>query len=166
MSRAERTRLTGGATRIVSRLWQGPLPPTGDALARAGFTDLFLCALEYQPPAGYYAGLRVHRCPLDDSGHPMLRSEIRDALAAGQAVAQLLRSGARVLVTCAQGRNRSGLVVALALMNQGASAAQAIGTVRATRGAALPAHLPPLSNVHFLSLLHGAGHLARQQARA
>lgn len=42
--------------------------------------------------------------------------------------------GARVLVRCQQGLNRSGLVVALILMEQGHTGAQAVELLRAARG--------------------------------
>jgi protein-tyrosine phosphatase len=52
----------------------------------------------------------------------------------GEAVAGHVRTGARVVVNCAAGRNRSGLLVARALIALGHPAAEAIRLVRAARG--------------------------------
>jgi len=54
------------------------------------------------------------------------------------------QSGARVLVRCQAGVNRSGLVMALTLMRHGLSATDAIGLIRDRRGPAA------LSNRHFV----------------
>jgi len=73
------------------------------------------------------------------------------AFAASRAVARIYRTGGfRILVTCAQGRNRSGLVVALALLELGASPKDAIGAVRQARGP------HALSNAWFVKLIHEA----------
>jgi dual specificity protein phosphatase-like protein len=49
-------------------------------------------------------------------------------------VAALVTSGRRVLVHCTEGLNRSGVVVARALMEMGKTANEAIELVRRTRG--------------------------------
>jgi hypothetical protein len=49
-------------------------------------------------------------------------------------VATLVRDGLRVLVHCTEGLNRSGLVIAAALMDMGWSAADAIELIRERRG--------------------------------
>jgi len=49
-------------------------------------------------------------------------------------VAGLVESGSRVLVHCVQGLNRSGIVVARALMFMGHPAAKAVALVRLRRG--------------------------------
>lgn len=76
---------------------------------------LVLCAAEWQPPERAFPGVGVLRCKLDDSGVPATEKEVCDARAAGKIVAYLVGEGRRVVVTCAQGRNRSGLVAALAV---------------------------------------------------
>ena len=53
------------------------------------------------------------------------------------------RDGARVLIRCQAGVNRSGLVMALTLMNHGLAADDAIALIRRRRGTAV------LSNRHF-----------------
>ena len=63
------------------------------------------------------------------------------------------QSGARVLVRCQAGVNRSGLVMALTLMRHGLSAVDAIGLIRERRGPAA------LSNRHFVRWLVDEAHL-------
>ena len=62
------------------------------------------------------------------------------------------QSGARVLVRCQAGVNRSGLVMALTLMRHGLSATDAIGLIRERRGPAA------LSNRHFVRWLVEEAH--------
>ena len=101
-------------TRILPHLYQGSVPRPGGEVARCGFTVLVLAAQEYQPPRDFYPGVKVIRAPLDDSGRPMTEREWKTARAAAKEVAAAVSSGERALVTCIQGRNRSGLIVALA----------------------------------------------------
>lgn len=101
------------ATRIGSKLYQGGRPVEGHALRRAGFDVLVLCAMEHQPPARAYPGVTVIYAPLDDA-----TITLPEWIAADTAAAQVVKHLARrrrVLVTCQQGRNRSGLVMALTL---------------------------------------------------
>jgi protein-tyrosine phosphatase len=72
-------------------------------------------------------------------------------------VAGLVRSGHRVLVHCVQGLNRSGIVVARALMFLGYSAPEAIELVRLRRG--LDEGFGALGNERFVEwlLLEEAG---------
>ena len=101
------------AHQIIERLWQGSFPEPGSTLHRCGFDVLVLCAEELQPPSSLYHDLEVIHAGLDDGvGTPSLERTARRAAAQ---VIEALRAGKRVLVTCAQGRNRSGLVVGLAL---------------------------------------------------
>jgi hypothetical protein len=99
------------ANRIVSGLYQGSAPPQGPGVAAAGFDALVLCALEYQPPARCFPGAIVLRCPLDDDlTRAVPKGGRRRVIEAGRQIAEILRRGGRVLVTCVAGRNRSGLV--------------------------------------------------------
>jgi protein-tyrosine phosphatase len=67
-------------------------------------------------------------------------------------VAALLRSGGRVLVHCTEGLNRSGVVVARALIDLGWSSADAIELVRLRRGPTEDGFLA-LANPHFVEWL-------------
>ena len=62
------------------------------------------------------------------------------------------QSGARVLIRCQAGVNRSGLVMALTLMRHGLNATDAIGLIREGRGPAV------LSNRHFVRWLVDEAH--------
>lgn len=119
-------------TYLGYNLWQGGVPPEGNNFAAMGFDVLVLCADEHQPPAGKFPGPRkmyltsagyvvadaktkVLHCPMHDDGLPMRPGESARAQAVAEQVAQALREGRRVLVTCQMGRNRSGFVSTLAL---------------------------------------------------
>lgn len=99
------------AHRIAPRLWQGSRPPEGKTLRTAGVDVLVLCAFEYQPPARDFPGVELLHAPMDDGDIVPWRLAMRTASAAAARYCQ----GKRILVTCNQGRNRSGLVTALIL---------------------------------------------------
>jgi hypothetical protein len=151
------------ASRVAPALWQGAAPRPGEVLP---FDLVVLCAEEHQLP--HHAspfGPRAHvlRVPLDDSGRPPTQREVRLAFAAGRVVAKTVgqawdastttsyRRHLRVLTTCMQGRNRSGLVNALALVELGMRPKDAIQAVRLARGPSA------LSNAWFVQLIHAAG---------
>lgn len=98
------------ASRIAPSIYQGSRPPEGSALRRAGVRTLVLCAEEIQ--GGVYPGVHVVRCPLDDA--ELTTDEWRRAWRAAGEVFSRLPHGP-LLVTCAAGRNRSGLVTAIVL---------------------------------------------------
>src|SRR5690242_18888807 len=101
------------ATRLGPKLYQGSYPSL--PIARRGFRVLVLCASELQK-RGEEDGLVTLRCPLfDHSGAALSRRDWVHALRTGQRVAEFVAGGERVLVTCAEGRNRSGLISAIAL---------------------------------------------------
>ncbi len=62
------------------------------------------------------------------------------------------RAGARVLIRCQAGVNRSGLVMALTLMHEGLTAADAVALIRARRSPVA------LSNEHFMRWLLAEAH--------
>lgn len=138
------------ATCIGSRLYQGSAPRAGNALKNARFTLLVLCANEYQPTSDRFPGISVLHCPFDDSLTPSIQ-ELRAAAKAADVVAREIRSGGRVLVTCMAGRNRSGLVMAMALVAlngwTGRQAAQHIQSLRPNA----------LTNSSFVSFLNTVG---------
>jgi hypothetical protein len=99
---------------VAPRLYQGSYPKQVYAPAAVGFNVVVLCAEELQD--GEFPGVPITmKVPLNDDGSPMRSDEWQRALVAGAQVAELVRRGARVLTTCAAGRNRSGLVNAIAL---------------------------------------------------
>ncbi|NIR28734.1 MAG: dual specificity protein phosphatase family protein [Gammaproteobacteria bacterium] len=125
------------AAQIAPGLWIGSAPPTGDACAVAGFQEVMLCAREYQPRSWEMPGVKVVHAGFHDQDPP----DSADALTARLGALRVARSlveGQQVLVTCWRGRNRSGLVCALALRQlYGLSGHRAIARVRAARPTAL-----------------------------
>jgi protein-tyrosine phosphatase len=71
-------------------------------------------------------------------------------------VAELVGAGRSVLVHCTEGLNRSGLVVARALMAMGRSADGAIDLVRQRRGPSVDG-FPALGNQAFVDWLRAEG---------
>lgn len=126
------------AHRILPRLWQGSKPPVGHALRDAGFDVVVLCAFEYQPRSHRIPGVSVVHAPLDDHLQPLTTDEWKTILGAASFSADRLRSGDRVLVTCHQGINRSGIVTALIVcLLTGMTGKQAVQHVRQRRPGAL-----------------------------
>lgn len=132
---------------ITSRqsLWQGPIPPKGDRVGRS-FDVLVLCAAEYQPARQLFPGVEVLYAPLRDT--IPTPEEIVTWRRTAAAVAERLGRGKRVLVTCAAGLNRSGIVSAGALMLLGHAPGAATRGVRRARGTRA------LGNTYFVALLH------------
>jgi protein-tyrosine phosphatase len=85
--------------------------------------------------------------PIEDDDH--VEPKIREVAAF---VASLVRSDRRVLVHCTEGINRSGVVVARALLELGWTAADAIELVRTKRGPSDDV-VQALSNGHFVEWL-------------
>lgn len=100
------------ATKLGPKLYQGSYPR--DVIRRRGIDVLVLCAEELQHRAEE-PGLIVLRCPLRDDGSAFTQREWNRAVRTSDAVVDLLLRRKRVLVTCAQGRNRSGLVSGIVL---------------------------------------------------
>lgn len=135
------------ATPIAPGLYQGGAPPRGDAVRRCGFQTLVLTAQEIQPGSVDFPGVTVIHAPNDDSGTALTQAQWQTAVQAAELVARRVARGEKVLVTCAMGRNRSGLVSALALhFLTGVSGAEAARMVKAQRQ-------PSLTNRWFLSAL-------------
>lgn len=118
-----------------------------------GFDLLVLCAREHQFIDDHEAfqGLTVVRAPNDDSVHyPLTREKLRTAVGASSEVVRALKANQQVLVTCAAGLNRSGLVTALSLHKlYGWSGEKCIAAVRKGRKSKNYPHIKPLSNSEF-----------------
>jgi len=124
------------ASLITPNLYQGSKPPQGSHVALAGFHVLVLTAMEYQPPKRMFPSVSVLYAPLDDA--ELTPREWTLAKRAALQVARALRDGKKVLVTCQQGRNRSGLVTAMALhMLTGKSGVSIVKHIQARRADAL-----------------------------
>lgn len=121
------------------RLAQGSAPPSVPGMP---FDVIVLSAMEYQPamPPGYV----VLRVPLDDGPPPdhVTRMRIRRA---AREIADHVSLGRRVLVTCWQGRNRSGVLAGLALTMLGMSPHEAVRRIRSRRDG--------LTNLYFRQMV-------------
>lgn len=132
------------AHRIAAKLYIGGAPQA-DALRTDGrFQVVVLCATDYQPKT--LPGVKLLRAPFNDIRELDEQAQ-KIVLSAARAVHKLRRGGARVLVTCVAGVNRSSLVTAVALMLDGRTAQQAIDLIRETRKP--PVGMTPLSNNVF-----------------
>lgn len=126
------------ATKIYPGLWQGGYTEDGAMLAQKRIDTLVLCAAELQPPDALYPGIEVLRCPFDDFDVEPTPALLVDVSWMARSVVQRLRRGMRVLVTCAQGLNRSGFVVAHVLTKlNGQSGSDAIRWIQRRRKGAL-----------------------------
>jgi protein-tyrosine phosphatase len=134
------------ATELSKLLSIGGRPPHGTDVHEAGFRVLMLCSDTYQPPDSSFPGVHVVRRPFMDRPFSV-QPEAQDlALEAGDLVHKFMSSGARCLVTCNEGRNRSGLVCAIALAESGMDPLAASQLIRDRR-------LGALTNMDFRGLL-------------
>lgn len=119
------------ASPIIPGLYVGSIPPTGSALHRAGVRTLVLCAAEHQPQAAAFDYVGVIHAPLDDAA--LTPAGVLIVRRAARACCRTMPHG-NVLVTCAEGRNRSALVAALAVhMSTGMSGADCVRLIRRRR---------------------------------
>lgn len=89
-----------------------------------------------EEPSKLSNGQLVHHARLDDNDHP--EEQAQEIERAVQLVNKARSAGHRVLVTCAAGRNRSGIVIAEHLIQTGwGSAEKVIATIQAARHKAL-----------------------------
>ena len=107
------------------RLAQGSRPPTD---VRLPFEVIVLAAHEYQPRMRGYQLIRI---PLRDAkpSHADRARIVEVALD----VAERVRRGDRVLVTCNQGRNRSGVIAGIAMVELGVDPNKAAAQIRHLR---------------------------------
>lgn len=137
-------------SKIVNGIFQGGYPHHNPA--EDGFDALVLCAEEYQPSAAAFPGVEVVYAPMADTQIDL--ATIGIAASAAARVADLMREGGarKVLVTCAAGRNRSGLVTGLLLHElYNLSGDTAISIIQGKR----PGALSNDSFVEFLRELQG-----------
>ncbi len=92
-------------------LWQGDVM---SAMERGKHDVIVLAAEEFQPPRDSLdPAATIIYAPNDDD--TLTPSQLKTAVAAAVEVKNALARGQNVLVTCFAGRNRSGLISALAL---------------------------------------------------
>jgi protein-tyrosine phosphatase len=131
------------AHNVHGGLWIGNAPPILSAHERntnsralENFDTIILCAMEYQPEAGLFGGQEVVHAPMDDNFEFLTKECAETAVRAAKCAMARISEGGQVLVTCLAGRNRSGLVCALALCfgPEKFSSSDAIQLVRDARG--------------------------------
>ena len=131
------------AHRVLDELWIGNAPAIqsahedGDVRPLSDdFDTLVLCAAEYQPDGDLFSIEEVVHAPMFDAFEPVSQRNAALIVKTARMVVDRLVEGKRVLVTCLAGRNRSGLVCALALCfgPPKVSAVDAIRLVREARG--------------------------------
>lgn len=124
-------------------LAQGSAPPSG---VRVPFDVIVLAAAEYQTQP-HLPGYTVLRVPLDDSGPPPSPADRALIRTTAREIARLVRARKRVLVTCWEGRNRSGVLTGLALVELGIPRDRAIRRIRRLRDG--------LTNPYFRAMVQG-----------
>jgi len=106
-----------------------------------GFDSVYYCAVEHPPPEDMRGGVVYatnYYAPNNDSENLSLAKEMRRAgLAAANVIARHVNHGKRCLVTCAVGKNRSGLATGLALRKLGLGGQEAVELIRTQRPGAL-----------------------------
>ena len=122
-------------------LAQGSVPPPN--VRGIPFDVIVLAAMEYQDIE--LPGYTVIRVPLDDSGPPPSTLDRRLIRHMAREIADRIRHRERCLVTCAQGRNRSGVLAGLALRDLGLPGAEAARRIRLARNG--------LTNRHFHAMV-------------
>jgi protein-tyrosine phosphatase len=121
------------AHEVHERIWVGSVPQRGGAVASRGFTHLVLCADDFQFPAEDFPGVTVLHAPFVDADTVVPRSSMTLVFVAARAVAEAHRGGAKALVTCAAGINRSALVACVAMQMLGVEPWISVERVRALR---------------------------------
>lgn len=103
---------------IADGVAQGSYPEPPRSVFDNGFDVLVLCASDLQARSlKAPSNKRVMRVPMkDDIYRPVSPEVARAAHTAAQDLAREVMRGRRVLITCAQGLNRSALVTGLTLM--------------------------------------------------
>ncbi|MFF8724961.1 protein phosphatase [Streptomyces sp. NPDC015171] len=122
---------------IVPGLWMGG----HEFRARSGRLEFAVVRDEFDvvqsllrlPGYGPDPGVEHHVWPIPDG--PLDGTQLAGVIRLARAANEAREAGRRVLVRCYHGYNRSGLVIAHALVQRGDSADRAIQLVRAGRGA-------------------------------
>lgn len=132
---------------LPGRLAQGSYPGAGPSVLKSWDVVVY-CAEELQPRYQTPKGKTLYHFPIDDDIYRPVPSEV--SRMGWQLAGQLtnhVRVGHRVLVTCAMGANRSGLVTGMTLMRlNGMSGRSAVDMIK---GARRSGQQEPLSNPMF-----------------
>lgn len=133
---------------VGNNLWVGRRPY--DSL-RHSFDVVVFCAIEHQDIDTDIEALYL---PFKDAEGAITQPILETLVTMAWHISKLRKEGKRVLVTCAEGVNRSALLAALSLMLlDDLSAKQAIKALREKRKP--PCGMTPLCNKSFEAFLHG-----------
>lgn len=144
----------GWCSEIRPRLWQGGTPHeemiyTSDEFASGielhGFTAVVTLDASSSPAGWSVSELRYG---FDDG--PVNRAELPRIFEVADWAYQKWQMGEKVLIRCAAGANRSGLITAIVLMKDGFDAKNAVELIRSKRPFAL-------SNSQFVNLIGEIG---------
>lgn len=151
--------------RLAQGSYPGKMPPAstrhpwrgypGEGLAVMKTWDVVVyCAEELQPQFEVPRGKAVYYFPIDDDIYRPVPPEVsRMGWQLAGKLTNHIRSGHRVLVTCAMGANRSGLISGMTLMRlNGMTGASAVDMVKRARRSG---HQEALSNPMFEHHLRG-----------
>lgn len=119
---------------IAPRLAQGAYPePPSEAFMH--FDVVVFCAKELQPRnVKHHSNQVAVFCPMDDDPYrPIDQKSAQVIHGLSRKLSSYIQSGKSVLVTCAQGMNRSGLITGLTMVYLGWSGVDAVQTIRAKR---------------------------------
>lgn len=121
---------------IAPNLAQGAYPRPPLSAYEHGFDVVVFSAMELQPKLRPPKGKTVFLVPMDDTEYrPITHEDAKKLLDIARKLARHVRGGRKVLTTCAQGRNRSGLLSALTLVKLGHRPDRAIQMVKSKRRA-------------------------------
>lgn len=142
---------------MPNQLAQGSYPQPLRAPYDHGFDVVVFSAMELQPKRFRPPRGTVILIPMDDTEYsPITWDDHKKLSQISSQLARHVKGGRKVLTTCAQGRNRSGLLSALTMVRLGHDPKKAIATVKAKRNA--PSG-EALSNIMFerYILMQGQG---------
>ncbi len=139
---------------IVPRLWQGGTPDE-EMIDRSKFfsraVDLHaFTAVVTLDSRSNPVGWAVPELRYGFSDGPVVREELPRILDVADWAFEKWQKGGKVLIRCAAGANRSGLITAIVLMKDGFEPKEAIEIIRSKRSFAL-------SNSDFVSLIGEIG---------
>jgi len=101
-------------TQIYKNIYMGGAPPINSHIDEQ-FDSLFLMAMEYQI-GNKWDDMAVYFYPIDDNYNGVTRIERHFINEASDYAIKDAMDGKKVLITCMEGRNRSGVVTALTLV--------------------------------------------------
>lgn len=100
---------------IIPGLWMGGKPQADVDYWDLGFSYVVLCSEEVLPLRPSFEWVMVSLLGLEDGPSAVAPAEFTRVVEAARTIREFVSAGRRVLVTCTDGLNRSGLVTGVAL---------------------------------------------------